>query len=191
MLPPQHHLCTSGWGLQPGRLPIIDTCCGGGPKSSSFLDLPVCHPHVSCCSGFLRSPTWVPPEPSLCCSQMATWDRHPFLMIASPPPPPRESVETTWGIWTITPPWGQWVALPPPCWVMSEQAMGTVTAFTAAQVKQGRESYQRQRRMLHRDRKIGLPGRHSSWSVYVQKSGAVIHVRPKLIEEGENRQTCL
>ena len=49
---------------------------------------PACIPKSCCCCGFLRSPKWVPPELSLCCSQMGTWGHHPFLMIGAPHPPP-------------------------------------------------------------------------------------------------------
>lgn len=121
MLPPQHHLCTSGWGLRPGRLPIIDTCCGGGPKSSSFFWTLRLSPSCQAAAHQVSStpPRGFPPEPSLCCSQMGTWDPHPFLMIGVPTPP-RESVETTWGIWTITPPWGQYELPSASLLVMSE-----------------------------------------------------------------------
>lgn len=94
-----------GSGLEDS--PSLTLAVEEAPSPPAFWTSPSVTLMSGCCSGFLRSPTWVPPEPSLCCSQMGTWDPHPFLMIGVPPPPPRESVETTWGIWTITPPWGQ------------------------------------------------------------------------------------
>ena len=61
--------------------------------------------------------------------------------------------------------------------VVPEQAKWAVRTFTTAQLKQGKENYQRLRRTLHNDEKISLPRRHSNLNVYAHNNGAVKYVR--------------
>lgn len=71
----------AGCGLGgPWRCPIIRTRCGRKtPSPPAFLASPFVTISSGCFSWFLHYPIWFPPDLCLCCSQMGSWDDHPFL----------------------------------------------------------------------------------------------------------------
>ena len=77
-----------GRGSGLGHSPSLTLAVEEAPSPPAFWASPSVIITSGRCSGFLSSPTWVPPDLSLCCSQMGTWDHHPFLMIGAPHPHP-------------------------------------------------------------------------------------------------------